>query len=84
MRIRFERMGRTPNLEAEQFGDLVNTNHRGLCIAVRTPLKREQVLRMFLPLIDQKTTVSTLGEVRWVKRKAIGEEGYWVGLQYLL
>jgi PilZ domain len=82
--IRFQPMSRFRSPKGDLYGDLVNSSERGLCIGVRIPLKREQVLRLFLPFIDKKTTISTLGEVRWVKRKGIGKDEYWVGVQYLL
>jgi PilZ domain len=82
--IRFQPISRSRVPKGDSYGELVDSSERGLCIGVRIPLKREQVLRLFLPFIDQKTMVSTLGEVRWVKRKAIGKEEYWVGVQYLL
>lgn len=79
--IRFQTMSRSGSPKGDLYGELVDSSERGLCIGVRIPLKREQVLRLFLPFIDQKTTISTLGEVRWAKRKAIGKEEYWVGVQ---
>ncbi len=50
-------------------------------------LRREQVLRLYLPLsnqTNQKITVPTLGEIRWIKRKVSENEGYLVGVRYLL
>ncbi len=52
-----------------------------------TQLRLEQVLRLYLPLsnqTNQKITVPTLGEVRWIKRKFQENEGYVVGVRYLL
>jgi len=84
LRIGFLPMWRAPSPEATRYGLLVNSNRRGVCIEVSTPLRLEQVLKLSLPLVEQKTTVSTLGEVRWVKRKAVDEEEYLIGVRYLL
>jgi PilZ domain len=83
-RIRLEAMSRSYRPKREIYGHLVNSSERGICVRIRGPLRRAEVLRMFLPLIDQKTIVSTLGEVRWRKKKTIGEDEYWVGVQYLI
>jgi len=87
VKIRLESMERVPRPDGEIFGILVNSSLRGLCIGVTTPLlKRDEVLRLFLPLMDQKTKVPTLGEVRWVKSNRLenGDGEYLVGVRYLL
>lgn len=51
---------------------------------VGTPLRHEQVLKLSIPLIDQKTTIPSLGEVRWVKKKFFDKEEYLIGVRFLL
>jgi hypothetical protein len=41
------------------------------------------VLKLVLPVADWSTTIPTLGEVRWVKKMALNEEKYMIGVQYL-
>jgi len=86
-RISIKPMGRVPIPEGEREGVLVNSSNGGLCIRQDIQLSREQVLRLSLPLsnqTNQKITVPTLGEVRWVKKKVSENEGFLVGVRYLL
>jgi hypothetical protein len=84
MRIRIQPMEQVPIPNLEVYGVLINSNHRGLCMEVGTPLRHEQVLKLSLPLIDKKTTIPSLGEVRWVEKKALDKEEYLIGVRFLL
>jgi hypothetical protein len=77
-------MEQNPSPTVELDGVLVNSNSRGLCMEVGTPLRHEQVLKLSFPLIDQKTTIPSLGEVRWVKKKALDKEECLIGVRFLL
>jgi len=76
-------LGQTPGLEIKLGGVLVNISDGGLCFTQNIEWSGEQVLRLVLPIPDWRTTISTLGEVRWAKRTALTEEKYMIGIQYL-
>ena len=76
-------LGQTPGLEVKLGGVLVNISDGGLCLTQNIEWSGEQVLRLVLPIPDWSTTISTLGEVRWVKKMALNEQKYMIGIQYL-
>ena len=76
-------LGQTPGLEVKLGGVLVNISDGGLCLTQNIEWSGEQVLRLVLPIPDWRTTISTLGEVRWVKKMALNEQKYMIGVQYL-
>jgi hypothetical protein len=65
-------------------GKLRNNSDGGVCIFLDSLLKPKQVVLMSLPLMNEKTMVPTLGEVKWSKRDPKKKKGYDIGISYLL
>jgi len=55
----------------------------GLCLRQDIQWSEDQVLRLVLPIPNLNAAIPTLGEVRWVKRTALNEERYMIGIQFL-
>ena len=83
-RIDIRPLGQTPGLEVKLGAVLMNISEGGLCLSQDIQWREEQVLRLVLPISHRCITIPTLGEVRWVKRSALNDGKYRIGVQYLI
>jgi hypothetical protein len=82
-RIEIKPLGQKPGMEVKMSAVLTNISDGGLCLSQDFEWSEEQVLRLVLPIPNLNTAIPTLGEVRWVKRTALNEKSYMIGIQYL-
>ncbi len=82
-RINLQLMGQAPAKGGALFGFVINKSEGGLRLLLDVPLRKRQILRLFVPFLNKKTRVPTLGEVRWVKKRNPNGD-YVVGVDYIL
>jgi len=59
----------------------VDINSKGIGIIADNPIKPGGLVKLFLPLGDQKTVIPTLSEVRWT---GPAEGNYRMGLHFIV
>lgn len=82
-RVTMRKSGSAGNLS----GTVFNKSMGGLGIQVmddKDQLRRKQILRLFVPFSNTKTSAPTLGEVRWIKRRGGGQGECRIGVGYIL
>ncbi len=57
--------------QQEAEGNTQNVSEGGLCLITERPLEESQIIKIKLPIPNVVATISTLAEVRWVKRQLI-------------